>query len=70
MKDIFLINYPRIGMRIKSIIDSPSIEIHGYYFCGTWGKNNGEYELTSINWQHKNGSIISNDDFLSLAMTS
>ena len=63
---------PEIGMIIKCISNSPRLESHGYVFCGTWkGIGKGEYILISKNWQNKkNGEVISNEKFLSIAITS
>ena len=63
---------PEIGMIIKCISNSPRLESHGYVFCGTWkGIGKGEYILISQNWQNKkNGEVISNEKFLSIAITS
>jgi len=63
---------PEIGMKIKCISNSPKLESHGYIFCGTWkGIGKGEYILISQNWQNKkNGEVISNEKFLSIALTS
>lgn len=66
----FFINYPRKGMKIKSMFNSPKIEVLGFVFCGTWKKYNNEYILTSPNWQDKKGNVISNEQFLSLVLTS
>jgi hypothetical protein len=68
--DIFCIKYPTIGMIIKDIGSSPRIEVHGYNFCGSWGFDKKGYILKGITWQDKKGNVISNEDFLSLALTS
>ena len=63
---------PEIGIKIKCISNSPRLESHGYVFCGTWkGTGKGEYILISQNWQNKkNAEVISNEKFLSIALTS
>ena len=68
--DIFCIKYPTIGMIIKDIGSSPRIEVNGYNFCGSWGFDKKGYILKGITWQDKKGNVISNEDFLSLALTS
>jgi hypothetical protein len=66
----FLINFPQEGMKIKTMSNSPRIECYGYTFCGTWKGQDGEYDLVSPNWQDRNGLVISNEEFLSLVLTS
>lgn len=68
--DIFCIKYPTIGMIIKDINSSPRIEVHGYNFCGSWEFDKKGYILKGITWQDKKGNVISNEDFLCLALTS
>jgi hypothetical protein len=69
-EDHFYISYPQEGMKIKTMLQAPSINVLGYTSCGTWKKENGEYILIAMNWQDKKGNIISNEVFLSLALTS
>lgn len=66
----FFVNFPQKGFRIKTMSNSPRIECHGFTFCGTWKGDNGEYVLVSPNWQDRNGLVISNEDFLSIVLTS
>ena len=66
----FLINFPQEGMKIKTMSNPPRIECYGYTFCGTWKGQDGEYVLVSPTWQDRNGLVISNEQFLSLVLTS
>ena len=66
----FIINFPQAGFKIKTMSNSPRIECYGYTFCGTWKGQDGEYVLVSPNWQDRNGLVISNEQFLSLVLTS
>ena len=66
----FLINFTKIGFKIKSMHNSPRIECYGFSFCGTWKGESGGYVLISSNWQDKNGLVISNEEFLSIVFTS
>jgi hypothetical protein len=53
---------PFIGMKIKSIVNSPKIELQNYCFAGTWKHCSNGYELIGIKWQNKKtGEIISNE---------
>jgi len=69
-KNHFYIIYPQVGIKIKSMLNSPKIKVFVYSFCGTWRKENNEYVLTSINWQNSEGNVISNDKFLSIVLAS
>lgn len=67
----FNFKIPQTGMSINSMHNSPRLESHGYVFCGTWKKENENYILISVNWQNKKTcKIISNDEFLNLALIS
>jgi len=53
---------PFIGMKIKSIANSPKIELQNYCFDGTWENCSNGYKLIGIKWQNKKtGEIITNE---------
>jgi len=59
---------PKIGLKIKSILDSPNVKINDHVFCGTWlGGVNTYYELIGITWQNvKTGVCLTNEEFLNM----
>lgn len=58
---------PYLGLTIKTITDSPKIEIAGYVFVGSWIHCAEGYKLIDINWQEKKtGKCINNDNFLEI----
>lgn len=65
MNTIYNTKFPYIGMLINGIRESPSIELYGYVFCGTWYKiNDKQDELIGITWQNiETGLLISDEQF-------
>lgn len=65
MNTIYNTKFPYLGMKINGVRESPSIELNGYAFCGTWYKKNcSQDELIGISWQNtKTGLLISDEEF-------